>query len=63
VWKGSKKEEIYSPLPTSRQMSSDFPGSRPSVHIAVASEDKRCNHECPSLLLSPPTFIAKYDII
>lgn len=49
----AKKEEIYSLLPTSRQMSSDFLGSRTSVRTAVASEDKRRNHECPSLLFSP----------
>ena len=32
-------------------MSGRFPGSRASVCVAIASEDKHCKNECPSFLL------------
>jgi len=49
--KQSKKKVLFS---TSHQqvMSSCFLGSRASVHIVVASEDKHLNSECPPLPLS-----------
>ena len=45
-------------------MSSHFPRSRTSVHVAVALEDKHCNNECsPLLLLLALSFYCWADVI
>ena len=50
------KEDIYSLLPTSKQMSSYFLGCRASTCIVVALENKHRKHKCPSPRLLSLTF-------
>jgi len=47
-------------ISTSHQqvMSSHLLGSRASVHIVIASEDKCLDNECP-----PLAFVAEYDVL